>query len=261
MNSLVFEGRGARASLTVPDVGPWTRRDPGPPRPHRDVVSTTRAPRSTPVTIPVGFRRVEVGGHELLVNGRPVLVKGVNRHDHDPERGQGRDARVDRARHRVDEAARAQRGAHVALPERRPPLRRVRPPRHVRRRRGEHRDPRVPAQPQQGPGLGRRHPRADHPHGDPRRQPPSVIVWSLGNESGGSPAHQAAAAWLRAWDPSQAGAVRGSLGRGSSSPRGSRDPAATMAAPTRRVRHRGADVHGGRTTSWPGPPRAPRRSP
>jgi beta-galactosidase/beta-glucuronidase len=39
------------------------------------------------VALRVGFRRVEVRGHELLVNGRAVLIKGVNRHDHDPRRG------------------------------------------------------------------------------------------------------------------------------------------------------------------------------
>ena len=39
------------------------------------------------MSLRVGFRRVEVRGPELLVNGRPMLVKGVNRHDHDPRRG------------------------------------------------------------------------------------------------------------------------------------------------------------------------------
>lgn len=36
----------------------------------------------------VGFRKVEIKGGELLVNGRAILVKGVNRHEHDPDRGQ-----------------------------------------------------------------------------------------------------------------------------------------------------------------------------
>ncbi len=31
----------------------------------------------------VGFRRVEIRGRELQVNGKPVLMKGVNRHEHD----------------------------------------------------------------------------------------------------------------------------------------------------------------------------------
>ncbi|MCF7855633.1 MAG: hypothetical protein K9N51_12600, partial [Candidatus Pacebacteria bacterium] len=35
----------------------------------------------------VGFRSVELRNGNLLVNGIPVIFKGVNRHDHDPERG------------------------------------------------------------------------------------------------------------------------------------------------------------------------------
>ncbi|MBC3540125.1 glycoside hydrolase family 2 TIM barrel-domain containing protein [Rufibacter sediminis] len=36
----------------------------------------------------VGFREVEIKGGKLLVNGKPVLVKGVNRHETDPKTGQ-----------------------------------------------------------------------------------------------------------------------------------------------------------------------------
>lgn len=35
------------------------------------------------ITKQVGFRTVEVQGGKLLVNGKPVLIKGVNRHEHD----------------------------------------------------------------------------------------------------------------------------------------------------------------------------------
>jgi len=35
----------------------------------------------------VGFRRVEIKNRQLLVNGVPVLIKGVNRHEHDDVRG------------------------------------------------------------------------------------------------------------------------------------------------------------------------------
>lgn len=35
----------------------------------------------------VGFRKVEIKDGELLVNGRAVLLKGVNRHEHDPDLG------------------------------------------------------------------------------------------------------------------------------------------------------------------------------
>lgn len=35
----------------------------------------------------VGFRHIEIKGGQLLVNGRPVLIKGVNRHELDPDGG------------------------------------------------------------------------------------------------------------------------------------------------------------------------------
>lgn len=35
----------------------------------------------------IGFRRVEVKNHSLLVNGQRILIKGVNRHEHDPKLG------------------------------------------------------------------------------------------------------------------------------------------------------------------------------
>ncbi len=36
------------------------------------------------ITDKIGFRTVEVKGGQLLVNGQPILIKGVNRHEHDP---------------------------------------------------------------------------------------------------------------------------------------------------------------------------------
>lgn len=35
----------------------------------------------------VGFRKVEIRDRQLLVNGKPILIKGVNRHEMDPETG------------------------------------------------------------------------------------------------------------------------------------------------------------------------------
>ena len=35
----------------------------------------------------VGFRQVEISGGQILLNGRAVLFKGVNRHEHDPDTG------------------------------------------------------------------------------------------------------------------------------------------------------------------------------
>ena len=35
----------------------------------------------------IGFRRIEIKNREMLVNGMPVLIYGVNRHEHDPVNG------------------------------------------------------------------------------------------------------------------------------------------------------------------------------
>ena len=43
---------------------------------QKDLCSTT-----------IGFRRVEIKDKQLLINGKPVLMKGVNRHDHHPITG------------------------------------------------------------------------------------------------------------------------------------------------------------------------------
>ena len=45
--------------------------------------------------------------------------------------------------------------------------------------------------------------RACRPDGPARPEPPSVIAWSLGNESGYGANHEAAAAWVRRFDPSR----------------------------------------------------------
>ena len=37
--------------------------------------------------IKIGFRNIEIKNRELLINGQPVLINGVNRHDHDDTHG------------------------------------------------------------------------------------------------------------------------------------------------------------------------------
>ena len=36
----------------------------------------------------IGFRKVEIKNAQLLVNGKPITIKGVNRHEHDEKKGQ-----------------------------------------------------------------------------------------------------------------------------------------------------------------------------
>jgi beta-galactosidase len=82
----------ARAETTVvfrrdlPDVARWTAETPN----LYTLVLTLRDPDNHVTEVlssPVGFRTVEVKGGLLLVNGRPVRLRGVNRHEHDPRTG------------------------------------------------------------------------------------------------------------------------------------------------------------------------------
>ena len=66
----------------------------------------------------VGFRKIELKNARLYVNGVAIKIKGVNRHEHDPDTGHAVRLRVDGAGHRADEALQHQRRAHQPLPER-----------------------------------------------------------------------------------------------------------------------------------------------
>jgi len=74
------------AALEVPDVRPWSAELPA----LYGVVITLVDPSGAVVEtarLRVGFRRVAVVGRDLLVNDRRVLIRGVNRHDFDPRTG------------------------------------------------------------------------------------------------------------------------------------------------------------------------------
>ncbi len=104
----------------------------------------------------VGFRTVEIRDRRLLVNGEPVLIAGVNRHEHDDTHGPRCLARVDGDGRPADEALQRQRRAHLALPERSVLARALRPLRPLRRRRGEHRVARVLRRAVPRPGVPQR---------------------------------------------------------------------------------------------------------
>ena len=73
-------------SASVPDVLAWSAELPR----LYDLELTLRDPAGSEVeraAIRIGFRRVEIVGLDLLVNGQRVLIHGVNRHDFHPARG------------------------------------------------------------------------------------------------------------------------------------------------------------------------------
>jgi len=190
------------AALEVPGIEPWSAESP---RRYRAVVELRDAAGEVieAVAQMTGFRSVEVRDRALLVNGEPVMLHGVNHHEHDPERGRAvsRDlTRADlclmkahnlnavRASHYphdehfydlcdelglyvVDEANVESHGRQDSL---------CHDPRYHR------------TMVERVERMARR----DLNH-------PSIIVWSLGNESGYGPPHDEAAAFLRRFDPSR----------------------------------------------------------
>jgi beta-galactosidase len=169
----------------------------------------------------VGFRRVEVRDRALLVNGEPVRINGVNRHEHDDRTGRA--------------LTRESMESDVLLMKRF----------NVNAVRTAH----YPDDPYWLDLCDRyglyvideanieSHAFYDELCDDPRYQAawlertsnmverdknhPSVILWSLGNESGYGRNHDAAAAWVRKRDPSRPlhyeGAVRRDWSGGSAS--------------------------------------------
>ena len=72
--------------VEVPDVERWSAERP---RLHtlRVVLRDPDGDVAEETTLQVGFRRVEIKGLDLLINGARVFIRGVNRHDFDQHTG------------------------------------------------------------------------------------------------------------------------------------------------------------------------------
>ena len=191
-----------RLEATVPDITPWTAELPR----RYELQVTLHGPDGAAVersTQPIGFRRVEIVGNDLLVNGVRVMVRGVNRHDFDPRRG-----RVIRPERFHDDLRTMKVHGFNAV-------------------RTSH-YPNDPALLDAADELGlfvvdeadiECHAYAHHVADMPEylsafvqrvsrmvrrdRNHPSVLLWSLGNESGYGANHDAAAGWVRREDPTR----------------------------------------------------------
>ncbi len=191
-----------RLAATLPGVTPWSAEVPALRTLQISLIAPDGAVAER-VERRIGFRRVEATAKELLINGRAVLIRGVNRHDFNPQTG--RVVSPDDLR------------ADVALMKRM----------NVNAVRTSH-YPNDPLLLDLCDEYGlyvideadiESHAFYDDVCADPRylgqfvdraarmaqrdRHHPSVILWSLGNESGYGPNHDAAAGWLRRFDPSR----------------------------------------------------------
>ncbi|MEU9409644.1 glycoside hydrolase family 2 TIM barrel-domain containing protein [Streptomyces sp. NPDC048281] len=192
----------ARIRATVPEVRTWNAEQPElyglTVRLHRadGRVADTSYHR-------IGFRDVEITGRDLLVNGERVFVRGVNRHDFHPLTGRT----VSYEDMRADLAVLKRFGFNAIRTS------------HY---------PNDPALYDLADELGfyvvdeadiESHDHAHEIADDPRylnafvdrvsrmvlrdKNHPSIIIWSLGNESDYGANHDAAAGWVRRHDPTR----------------------------------------------------------
>lgn len=90
-NQTVYEAtRKAGDSITVfsetfPDVKSWSAEFPN--RYRLEVVLSEKGQEQEVVSCHIGFRTTEVKGNQYFLNGKPIFIKGVNRHEHDPVTG------------------------------------------------------------------------------------------------------------------------------------------------------------------------------
>jgi beta-galactosidase len=151
----------------------------------------------------VGFRRVELGDRELLINGRPVMIRGMNRHEHDPVRGKAvtRESMLADVRLMKQFNVNAVRASHYPNAEAWYDLcdeygLYVIDEANLEAHAFLHDLCRDPSYAAQFVDRGLRMVERDKNH-------PCVIAWSLGNESGYGPNHDAMAGLIRGLDPSR----------------------------------------------------------
>lgn len=153
--------------------------------------------------IRIGFRRIEVKNRELLLNGKAVLIKGVNRHEHDERTGKV----VSRELMRRDVEVLKQHNVNAVRTSHYPPdayffdlcdeyglwcIDEANIETH------HYYDDMChdPAYAAAFLDRGMRMVLRDRNH-------PCIFSWSLGNESGYGPNHDAMAGWMRHADPSR----------------------------------------------------------
>ena len=81
----VASAAGVKGAIKVPQAKAWTAETPN----LYQVFVTVKGKQGVTEVIPqkVGFRNVEIKNAQLLVNGKPILIKGADRHEIDPDGG------------------------------------------------------------------------------------------------------------------------------------------------------------------------------
>lgn len=198
-------GRTARLALDAGKVRPWSAETPVL---YGVTVTLRDAAGRTLEVIPLrtGFREVKIENGQLLVNGQPILIKGANRHEMDPDGGYvvSRERMLQDIRLFKENNFNAVRTCHYPddpywyeLCD----------------RYGLYMVAEANIE-SHGMGYGEqtlaRNPRFAKAHLERNMRNvqrnvnhPAVIIWSLGNEAGDGPNFDACFDWIKAWDPSR----------------------------------------------------------
>jgi beta-galactosidase len=198
----VFTGHHVDSSWELRKVSPWNAESPTRYRVRVELLRPDGAVAEATSQL-VGFRHIEVRDRQLLVNGQPIWIFGVNRHDHHPDRGKAvtaDDMRADLALMRAHNIT-AVRTSHYpndsvfydlcdelgmyVVAE-------ANIESHAYNTSLCDDESYRPAWLDRGARMVQR----DRNH-------PSIILWSLGNESGYGVNHDALAGWIRRADPSR----------------------------------------------------------
>ena len=194
-----------RCTLYAGKVALWSAETPV----LYGLTATLRAPAGEVIeVIPlrIGFRDVKIEGGQLLVNGRPVLIKGANRHEMDPDYGyyvsEGRmleDIRIMkenninavRTCHYPDDARWYslcdQYGLYVVAEA------------NIESHGMGYGEKTLA----KNPLYAKAHLERNERNVQRSINHPSVIIWSLGNEAGDGPNFDACYDWIKAYDPSR----------------------------------------------------------
>ncbi|MEO1009845.1 MAG: glycoside hydrolase family 2 TIM barrel-domain containing protein [Bacteroidota bacterium] len=88
VKNIPMEGNGTpiRFEKTIPDVKTWNAEKPNL---YTLLLHLKDGKGNTmeAVSFKIGFRKIEIKNNQFLVNGKPVLIKGANLHDHNDETG------------------------------------------------------------------------------------------------------------------------------------------------------------------------------
>ena len=190
--------------VTVPDPLLWSAETPC--LYTLGVQADTRKAVAENTEVTFGFRTVEIAGNQLLVNGKPILIKGADRHELSPSGGYVvteaemiRDIRIMkelninavRTCHYPDDprwiALCDKYGLYVVDEG------------NIE----SHGMGYGPATLGQNPLFAKAHLARDSRMVQRDFNHPSVIVWSMGNEAGDGPNFEACYDWIKAYDPSR----------------------------------------------------------